>query len=187
MDDISRIYVVRRAEIVNREKRTYFECDLEDEHGKEIWFQLTIGGCVGSKRFTEQYKLVEPYFKVGQLISCGIVYLRRTACFSMAMYCFYPMQAFNRNTDETIDADTYFDRNRGFWAIARGIGEGIDLRGLIEFNGDSHIPIVADEPLPEVGYSLHYEEGLQWGRRPSTVAAIWKYLFGRKTTQILGN
>lgn len=185
MEDIYREYIVRRVETKtsSEHERTSFECDLEDDSGKKISFDLTIDGCVGSPKFTEQHKMIKPYLVVGQLIQCGIVYFRRSNGFSMAMYDFIPLQAFNTGTRKAVDADTYFNRNRGFWTIATPRGNRINFPGIIEFHGDTIIPLIENGPLPQLGDRYDHQEGLVWGRRPSLFVSIWKFFFGPKHKQ----
>jgi hypothetical protein len=189
MEDIYRQYIVRRVEtktLINS-KRTNFECDLEDESGEKISFDLTIDGCVGSPDYREQYNAIEPYLAVGQLIKCGIVYFRRSNGFSMAMFDFMPMQAYNSSNNKAIDADTYFNRNRGFWTVAFPKGDRINFPGVIEFTGNTIIPLIEDGLLPQVKDAYTYQEGLIWGRRPSLFVSIWKLFFSPKPKQAFSN
>ncbi len=190
MEDIYREYVVRKAELKTyspNNSRTCFECDLEDRSGKTVSFQLTIKGCVGSPGYMDQYKLVEPHFKIGSLIQCATVYVRRAGCFTLAMYDFMVLRPRNYATGETIDTDLYFNPSRGFWTTSLPASDRVHLPGIIEFYGDCHIPVLDEGPLPLMSRNDHPEEGLRWDVRPSVFERIVKALFGWQSKSVTAN
>lgn len=174
-------FVVRRAELKAynpASPRNCFECDLENSSGKKISFRLTVEGCVGSKGYAAQYDLLEPHFKVGNLIRCGIVYTIRNGCFTMAMYSFMVLRATNQSTGETISSDSYINPSRGFWTVAVPTSEQVLLPGIIEFHGECHIPLLEEGSLPLMNQSDLPSEGLRWDIRPSPLERTMKFLFG---------
>lgn len=175
--DIYRDFIVRKAEIEESQRGRAFVCELEGWDGHKVGFSLTIQGCVGEGSYQTQYNAIAPFFKVGAILHCSIVYRLRADSFVMCIDEVMPMNPICHHTGKKISVDSYFNRNRGFWTRLISAGDWVKIPGVIEFSGRSHIPLVEDGSLPLKEYSHHYDEGLQYGKRPTLLKRVLKLVF----------
>ncbi len=176
-EDIYREFAVRTSETRIENDRTTFACHLVSWRNHHVSFELTLKGCVGEKHYQAQYNAISKYCKAGTLLVCSIVYRRRTDAFVMCINQMAAVKPIWTRTGNQIDAVTYFNPNRGFWAHTEPVSDWVNIPGVIELSGQSCIPLVEEDTLPLVEYQYGYDKGLQFGKRPNTAQLVWRWAF----------
>lgn len=131
---------------------------LESRSGEKVGFDLTIGGCVGEKKYQKQYETVRDHLLPGTRISCRIVYTDRSEYFAMCMSSFAVLQA------------------SPYPASINVHGEWIDLPGVIEFYGEANIPILSGQLIKHVDSQKKSQKALKWVNNKSWLFRLFNHL-----------
>lgn len=174
-EDIYREFLVTEAEVRTDEVQTIFHCNLLGRHNHRVSFQLIISGCVGEAGYQAQYEAIKPLCTVGTLLHCSIVYRHRYDAFVMCIGDMMALQAIRMNDGSTISGEAYLDPNRGYWVQTESASEWAQFPGVIELDGESHIParpfpLLLQRPDSERSHELALVPATPWYTR------LWRRL-----------